>query len=630
MMAAKTAPARSPRALLEQALQLHRAGKLDAAEALYRQVRVADPRNFDALQLSALLAQQQGRLPEALTLFQSALRVRPDANDCQLRYASALASAGRHTEAEKILRLLARRGSAEAWDQLALVLKMQDRLGDAIAAHDHAVKLAPQNAAFWCNRGLGLSLAGDYAAALESQEHALRIAPDFAAARFGRAQSLHQLHRLAEAVADYDRFLTTEPRHTQARSYRLFALQHLGTLSREALFAEHVEYGRIVNPAPARAFPNSRDPERRLRVGVVSPDLREHSCAYFLEPLLRHLDRAQFEIVLYHDHFREDTMSARFREHASAWRNTVSLADSAFEKLVRDDTPDVLIDLAGHTGTRNRLPVFARRLAPVQITYLGYPDTTGVPAMDYRFVDPISDPEGEADAFATEKLVRFSSTAWCYSPPADSPEVSSEPRPADRPLTFGSFNHPAKLTDATLACWAELLAQTPGSRLLLKGSGLGGGPERAAFEARLARNGLPLDRVELLERTPDTRSHLQLYARIDVALDTFPYHGTTTTCEALWMGVPVVTLAGDRHVSRVGASLLSAVGLDDCIATTPADYVKIAQTQSKRIDDFGRKALRERMQRSVLMDHAGQAARFGAAVRACWRESCRTLARPGT
>ncbi len=626
MMAAKNPPARASHVLLTQALQLHRAGKLDAAEGLYRQVRGADPRNFDALQLSALLAEQQGRLPEALTLFQSALRIKPDAPECQLRYAGTLAAAGRHADAEKVLRGLAQRGSAEAWDQLALVLKMQDRIADAVAAHNQAVALAPQNAAFWCNRGLGLSLAGDYAAALRSHERALEIAPGFAAARFGRAQSLHQLNRLEEAVADYERFLSAEPRHAQARSYRLFALQHLGTRSRAELFAEHQAFGRAVGAAPARVFANSRDPDRRLRVGIVSPDLRGHSCAYFLEPLLRHLDREQFEVVLYHDHFREDAISARLRALAGAWRNTVSLGDPAFEKLVRADAPDLLIDLAGHTGTRNRLPLFARRLAPVQITYLGYPDTTGVPAMDYRFVDPISDPAGEAGAFATEKLVRFSSTAWCYTPPEEAPELPAARDPA-RPLTFGSFNHPAKLTEATLACWASLLAQTPGSRLLLKGAGLAGGAERAEFEARLARCGLPLDRVDLLERTPDTRSHLQLYERIDVALDTFPYHGTTTTCEALWMGVPVITLEGDRHVSRVGASLLRAVGLDDCIATTPADYIQAARSQSNRVGSSVRAELRERMRRSVLMDHAGQAARFGAALRACWRESCQARAR---
>jgi len=360
-------------------------------------------------------------------------------------------------------------------------------------------------------------------------------------------------------------------------------------------------------------------------LGVLSPDLREHSCAYFLEPLLRHLDRSAFEIYLYHDHFRTDAISARLQSLAAVWRNFVGQPDASVEKVIRADAPDILIDLAGHTGSTNRLPLLARRLAPVQVTYLGYPDTTGVPAMDYRFTDGIADPAGDADAFATERLVRFAPTAWCYAPPSDSP--APDPAPCARtgdPVTFGSFNAPAKLTDATLAQWGRLLGAVPGSRLLLKGSNFSDPAGRAESLARFARCGLPVDRVDLLGRTAGTAEHLACYHRIDVALDTFPYHGTTTTCEALWMGVPVITHAGDCHVSRVGASLLTAVGHPEWIARDEDDYIHIAATLAAdpaRLRTLGRE-LRSQVLASPLMDHAGQATRFGTALRECWQAWC--------
>jgi predicted O-linked N-acetylglucosamine transferase (SPINDLY family) len=269
----------------------------------------------------------------------------------------------------------------------------------------------------------------------------------------------------------------------------------------------------------------------------------------------------------------------------------------------------------------NRLPLFARRLAPVQLTYLGYPDTTGVPAMDYRFTDAIADPEGEADRFATERLVRFSSCAWAYEPPRDAPAVRGDARAPGAPVVFGCFNNLAKIADRQLAAWGRVLAAVPGSRLLLKGAGLSATDTRAAYAQRMTRAGLPADRVELAERTPDTVSHLSLYHRVDVALDTFPYHGTTTTCEALWMGVPVVTLAGDQHMSRVGASLLTAIGRPEWIARDEADYVRIAVQLAQAIPGKCH-VLRDTLAKSPLLDHAGQAARFGAALRACWVRWC--------
>lgn len=612
--------------LLQQAVARHRAGRLDEAARLYARVCAASPRHFDAHHLAGTVALQQGRPAAALDLLGRALRIEPRSPVCAMRHGLALMAAGRLAEAEAQLRRLTeeRTDFAECWGHLARCLKLQDRLEEAVACHRRAVELKPGHAPGWHHYGLTLNLCGRADEAIACHDRALAADPAFAKAHLGRAQALQQSGRPAEAVAAYDRFLRHEPRHAEARSHRLFALHYLDGVSREALFAEHVAFGRLFSAAAAPAFPHDFSPDRRLRVGVLSPDLRLHSCAYFIEPLLRHLDRAQFELCLYHDHFREDAVSARLRGLAAVWRNLVGRSATEAEALIRADRPDILIDLAGHTGATCRLPLFARRLAPVQVAYLGYPDTTGVPAIGHRFTDAVADPEGEADAFATERLVRFAPAAWCYQPPENAPEPAPPPGAGGGPVTFGCFNNPAKITDATLALWARLLAAVPDSRLLLKGRGFDGGAAAAEHRARFTRLGLPVDRVDLLGRTPGTAGHLAHYHRIDVALDTFPYHGTTTTCEALWMGRPVVTLRGDRHMARVGASLLTAAGRPQWVAATPDDYVRIATAlaadRAQLVHES--RVLRTALRGSVLMDHAGQAARFGAALRACWVEAC--------
>jgi predicted O-linked N-acetylglucosamine transferase (SPINDLY family) len=612
-------------AVLREAVALHRAGRLEQAEKLYEQARAFAPKSFDLLHNSGLLAYQQGKLDQALDLLTRALRIEPKAVVCQMRLALVLLAAGRAAEAEKRLRsvVAVQPDYHQAWDNLATCLKTQGKVDEAISCHQKSVTLNPQHPNAWFNYGLTLSLKGQITEALRCHERALEADPTYARGHFGRAQALQQGHRPVEAVEAYGRFLALDPNHNEARSFRLFCLHYLDDISREQMFAEHVAYGRALESGRARPLPNTRDPLRKLRVAIISPDLRKHSCAYFLEPLLAHLPRESFELFLYHDHISEDSVSERLRRHAAVWRNFVGQPARPVEEAIRADAPDVLIDLAGHTGMTTRLPLFQRRLAPVQMTYLGYPDTTGVPAMDYRFTDAIADPVGEADRFATEQLVRFADCAWAYQPPVDAPDVRVETRSLSEPVVFGCFNNLAKITDRQLALWSRVLAATPNSRLLLKGKGLSEHAVSERYEERLRRAGIDPARVELAERTPDAQSHLAMYHRVDVALDPFPYHGTTTTCEALWMGIPVVTLIGSSHMSRVSASLLTAIGRPEWIAATPEDYVDIATAlAASSRGRMERNELREAMQRSPLLDHAGQASRFASALRDCWRQWC--------
>ncbi len=616
--------------LLQQGIAHHRAGRLPEALAAYTRIRAVSPRHFDAMHLAGVVALQQGRALDAIELLTRARQLNPASAPCAMRLGLACMAAGRAPEAEPHFRaaLAQQPDFVEGWNNLAYCLKAQDRLKESVECHERATALDPQNAVSWYNYGLTLSVYGRTADALACHDRALAVDPNYAKAHFGRAQALQQSYRVEEAIAAYDRFLAREPRHFDAHSYRLFTLNYLEHLPRERLFAEHVAFGRAVGGFEPPEFPHVPEPGRRLRLAILSPDLRTHSCAYFLEPLLRHLDPAAFELYLYHDHFREDATSARLKEIAAVWRNFVGQPNPAVEKIIRADQPDLLVDLAAHTGMTNRLPLFARHLAPVQVTYLGYPNTTGVPAIRYRLTDAIADPVGDADAFATEQLVRFAPTAWCYQPPANAPLVALLPALAapDAPITFGCFNNLGKISDTTLRCWSRLLATVPDSRLLLKGRGMGCAETRERWHARLAACGLPRERVELIERTERTSDHLALYHRVDVSLDTFPYNGTTTTCEALWMGVPVVTLRGDRHLARVSASLLTAVGHPEWIAASEDDYVTLAAglVRDRAALARTRSALRAEVSASDLLDHAAQSARFAAALRQCWTAWCET------
>ncbi len=612
--------------LLQQAVTHHRAGRLTEAAAIYRRLLPVAPRHFDVLNLAGLVAYQQHRLDDAVILLGKAQKLNPKHAGCAMHCGLALLGAKRADEAGPYFRRAVeiKPDYAEGWENLAYYLKTQDRLDEAIACHEKVAALQPGYARGWFNYGLTLSFAGRYADALACHERALVVDLNFAAARFGRAQALHQRHRMAEAVAEYDRYLAVEPNAHEARSYRLFALHSLEGVTRERLFAEHVAFGAAVGSPPGQALRNDFEPARRLRVAILSPDFREHSCAYFIEPILRHLDREQFELHLYHDHFREDAVSVRLRALAAVWRNFVGQSGDAVEAIIRADAPDILIDLAGHTGMTNRLPLFARRLAPVQITYLGYPNTTGLPAMDYRFTDAIADPLHDADRFATERLIRFAPTAWTYAAAADAPAVNAAPVLSRGHVTFGCFNTPAKITDSIIALWSRVLLAVPGSRLRLKGAGFSAPALRAHCAARFAPHGVTAGRLEFIERTSTHAAHLACYHDIDIALDTAPYNGTTTTCEALWMGVPVVSLVGESHMARVGASLLAAAGHAEWSAGNAADYLRCA---AELAGDAGRlevirAGLRGDMRRGPLFDHAGQAERFGAALRSVWIDGC--------
>ncbi len=602
--------------LLQDALRLHRAGRLADAAARYAAVLRLDQRNFDALHLSGLVALQQGNSDQALRLLSAAHRVSPRDRVCLLRLALAERAAGRLEAAEQRLRALtdSEPPMAEAWDNLGIVLKSRGAIAEALECHRRAAAIEPANGQYAYNLGQTHCLLGEPAAGLAAQDAALGARQPYPRARYGRAIALQQLHRLPEALADYDQHLRREPGHLAAHSARLLCRQYLDERD-DAAHAAALSAWRSALPKAHRLTARSSI-GRRLRIGFVSADFRRHSVAWFMLPLLRHLDRSRFLITLYHDHGITDEISAELRQLADVWRETVSLSVPDFVKVARADALDLAVELGGHTGG-NRLAAFAERIAPVQLTYLGYPDTTGVPAIDYRLVDAVTDPADQACPHTTETRVRFASTAWAYQPPPEAGDPQPGPGAAGGPLTFGSFNNFAKVSPRTLEVWAKVLKAVRGSRLVLKSPGLS--PEAASAAA--GRAGIDPARIEVLPSRPDTAGHLADYAGIDIALDPLPYHGTTTTCEALWMGRPVVTLAGQRHANRVGASLLSAIGHPEWIAASEEDYIDLARqlaADRNALRDLQTRTLRAAMQASPLLDHAGQARRFATALEACW------------
>ena len=395
----------------------------------------------------------------------------------------------------------------------------------------------------------------------------------------------------------------------------LLALNGSASITADELFSEHQLYGRYAR-GPVRLLPRRVvASSETLEVAVLSSDLRGHSIPYFLMPLFRQAASHGVRLHCFQDSGSEDAVSAVLKTYATSWTNTSGQLHESVEQRLLGCRPDVLLDLSGHTGS-NRLGMIARRVAPLQANYLGYPNTTGVQAMDVRLTDSITDPEGAADALCTERIIRFSTCAWCYEPLPDAPPPRETPPDPER-IVFGCFNNFTKVTDVLLRQWALLLAETPGSTLLLKSPWFEREEVAVPLRKRLVAEGLDLGRIELLGLCIDPRDHLKLYRRVDVALDTSPYNGTTTTCEALWMGVPVVSLRGGRHASRVGESLLSAIGKPDWVAADWESYRALARrlAVAATTDEPRGTILREQIRSSLLMDAPTQASRFWQALR---------------
>ncbi len=617
-------------------------GRLDDAILCTRRALALNPNDIAARTNLGAMLQVQGKLDEAVTLYQAVLAVRPNALEVLCNLGLALLRQGKPDQAAARYQqaIALRPQNPEALANLGLAWKCQGKLDQAVQSYERALALSPQSWTLLSNLGTVLQDQGKLEQAAARYQEALALKPDFADAlanlgtvrkdqgQLDQAVALYRQAlalkpdcvqtlsnlgvalkdqgKLDQALTHYQKALTLRPDDPVIISNRLFALNYADHLDPAEIAHLHRQGGAAiegkVNPVETtKAI--ARAGRSRLRIGYVSPDFCDHPVAFFIEPVLRAHDRQGFEVFCYSQVVVEDAVTARLRALSDHWSVTLGLSDQALAERIQADGIDVLVDLAGHTA-QNQLPVFARRPAPVQVTWLGYPHSTGLTRIDARLVDAVTDPPGSADVLASETLVRLPGGFLCYQPPPDAPTPAAPPSLANGFVTFGSFNNPTKLSPSAMTAWCRLLARMPDARLLLKGKTFADPNNRARILARCAQDGIAAGRIILLDHVPEPAGHLATYHRIDIALDPFPYNGTTTTCEALWMGVPVVTLCGTRHAARVGASLLGHLGLTGLIAETEDHYLDLAQALAAdpaRLQTL-RTTLRPRMAASRLCD----------------------------
>lgn len=574
----------------EQALQHHQAGRLAEAERAYRRILQQEPDHSDALHLLGVVALQTGSLEPALQLVQRAVALRPDAAFYRTNLGQVLERLGRDDEAR--------------------------------AAYEAAIELDPHDAEPLNNLGHLLVRRDRLSEAEACCRAAIELNPDYAEPHTNLGNVLKERGELDDAIASYRRAIALRPDLSPLHSNLLLALHYHSGCSPEDLAREHRQWAeRHVLPLASQRRPHDRDrqPDRRLRIGYVSPDFREHAVARFILPVFEQHDRQRVEVYAYSDVARPDAITQRLRARADVWRDVSMLSDPQLADAIRNDEVDILVDLAAHSAG-NRLLVFARKPAPVQVTYLAYCSTTGVDAIDYRLTDRFLDPHDADRRHYWERSLYLPDCYWCYSAPALPPSRLPPPDRREGPPTFGCLNNFAKVTGGTLAIWMQLLQRLPDTRLLLYART---GSPRDRVRGHLQQAGLPEARVAFVDKQP-FEDYLQTYREIDVALDPFPFTGGTTTCDALWMGVPVVSLAGRTAVSRGGSTLLSNVALGSLVARSEEQYLDLAAGLMR---DRGRLAVMRRelrpcLESSPVMDAPRFSRALETAFRTMWRTWC--------
>ena len=518
----------------------HASGNRERAEQIYGLILGADPENAEALFFTGVLRHQESRYQEAL--------------DFMLRGIAKLP------------------GVANLHYNLGKLYDDLERYPEAIIEYRRAIEINPNHILAHNNLGLALREIGQFDLAIESLTRAVALQPTTQKL----VQNLVSTLNYAPDMQPTDIFI---------------AHKHFGQ-----------QFERPIARFARRAGEN-KNSARPLRIGYVSPDFRQHSVAHFIEPVLAAHDKKKFEVFCYYNDTVSDDTTLRIQSLVPHWRVIAELSDHIAARKVQEDQIDILVDLAGHTN-RNSLMMFARKPAPVQVTWLGYPNTTGFSCMDYRITDALCDPVGMTDSLHTEKLIRLPDCFSCFTPPAQSPTIGALPARNGGEIMFGSFNYFIKMNEQVIETWARILARVANSRLTLKYRSLNSESVQTVVRAAFAKHGVTRERLVLLGNDASQLDHLARYNSIDIALDPFPYNGTTTTCDALWMGVPVIALAGRTHVARVGVSQLTNIGLSELIAADVDSYVDIAVALANDLPRLTqlRGSLRERMKTSPLMD----------------------------
>ncbi len=618
-------PAHWP-ARFELGVVCHLQGRLDEAISQVQQVVAQEPRFARAQSTLGAFLGMAGRPQEALAHLQHAAELEPQSAETHYNLGKAWQDQGDNVAAERAYRESLRLdpNNAAGFNSLGVMLAGQRRSDDAVACYRRALDLRPDFPEALSNLASALTNRGRFDEAESLYRRALALNPDFAIGQNNLASVLKFQGRMDEAIAAAKEAIRLDPGYVDAHSNLLCYRQYVPGVTTSELAAAHRQWDQqfgIPLRAAWKPHVNQRVSERPLRVGFVSADFCKHPVGYFFIRAFEAIDRTQYQTVAYSNRQHKDELSARFKASAGLWREVRHLPDEALAEQIRLDEVDILIDLAGHTAY-NRLPVFARKPAPIQITWLGYEGATGLSAMDYLLADAYLTPPG-IDEHAGEQVLRLPDTYLCYDPPAEAPAVSSSPAEKNGHVTFGSFNNLFKVNPEVVAVWAEILQRLPTSRLVLKYLGLDDAGTRKRYAERFARHGIAADRVDLLGWSAFAEM-LGEYHRIDIALDPFPFAGGATTCHALWMGVPVLTWPGETFAGRHSLSFLSNLGLTQAVANDQKHYVALAAELANDVPRLARwrHDMRERMLGSVLCDGPRLAANLEAVLRNVWRKWC--------
>jgi protein O-GlcNAc transferase len=607
---------------LTSLLQHYQNGRFDDAEKLSLSITQEFPKHQFGWKVLGAVLKQTGRVIDSLTPMQKSVQLVPQDAEAHNNLGAALLELGRLEEAEVSLRqaIVFKPDYAEAHYNWGAALIKLGRLEEAEVSLRQAIVFKPDYAEAHCNWGAALIELGRLEEAEVRLRQAIVYKPDYAEAYCNWGNTLVRLGRLEEALARYDEAIELQVDYSLAYSNKNLCLNYSSNWSSQFIYHQHLEFEkqfgglRVRVPLMARVKKSSGE---RLRIGYVSGDFRSHSVAYFFEPLLQHHNANVVETFCYYNHRIVDDVTNRLMAVSEHWRSIVDNSHSNTVDRIIADKIDILVDLSGHTAD-NSLLVFVQKPAPILVTWLGSSNTTGLSAIDYRFTDVIADPVGETDQFHSEVLFRLPNGFHCYRGNETALVNVELPHNNRGHITFGSFNNISKLTPEIIKVWSKILNAVPQSQLLLKNSMV---TQNISHYAQLFKQeGISEDRIEYYGRLPSNHEHLELYGAIDIGLDPFPYNGVTTTCEALWMGVPVISLAGDRHAGRVGASILTNVGLTDFIAQDIDGYIQLAVEMAANptyLQEI-RRGLRKRMLDSPLCDARSFASDIEKAYQDMW------------
>ena len=554
-----------------------------------------------------------------------AVRLAPHLPDAHLALGNARQALGANQEALTCYQAALALDPAmmEAHNNIGAVLLNSDLPEAAITAYRQALRLAPDNAQLHTNLGRALRRAGGFSAALVSFRQAINLAPSNAGYHRQLAHVLQDLGEYQQALASYRQAMDLQPDDVEAHSNMLYCLSHDENATPAEVAAAHRAFGRRVEAAtPAIPAPhgNSPEPDRRLRLGFISADLRKHAVAHFIEPIWQALDRNQFEIIVYANQLQYDEVSQRLQQLTDQWLPVHHLDDMTLAGQIRNDRIDILFDLSGHTAG-NRLLAFAHKPAPIQISWIGYPNTTGLTCIDYRLVDQFVAPVGLLDAQFTEKLAYLPS-GGTFAAQADAPAISQLPALGNGYLTFGSFNRSNKLGHSTIALWSQVLNALPQARMLL--GGINDLPRRQALIERFASHGIQPERLAFQPQLA-LQDYLASHHKVDILLDSLPFTSGTTVNHGLWMGVPTLTLAGPTMPQRLSAAHLARAGLTDWICESATGYIDTACYWATHLPQLAalRAGLRQQIETSPLRQPSVVTAGLQHALRQMWHDWCR-------